>query len=128
MPSSFLHVQLASRSRLVAYVLLGLVSYGATLGLTHRHGNVLRSISQPAYATLTNSLTARDPTTSTTSDRKLGDCTVCQFQQNLSNAEIFTPVVIRTSLTSASITPPVGVPFLSSFRSTRQGRAPPATC
>ena len=129
MLSSLLHFQRASRSRVVAYVLLALVSYGATLGSMHRHGNVLRSIPQAAYATLTNSLAARDLTTSTTNDPKPGDCLVCQFQQSLSNAEIFTPVVIRTSLTSSpSITPPFGAPVLANSRSTSQGRAPPATC
>ncbi len=127
-PSSFLHFQRASRARVVTYVLLGLISYGATLGLTHRHGNVLRSISQPAYATTTNSLAAGDLTPSTTNHPNPGDCLVCQFQQSLSNAEIFTPVVISTSVTSAPITPPVGVPVLANSRSTSQGRAPPVTC
>jgi len=128
MPSSLLHVQRASRSRVVIYVLLGLISYGATFGLTHRHGNALRSVSQPATATTTNSLAEGDLTNSTTNHPNPGDCLVCQFQQSLSNAELFTPVVISTSVTSASITPPVGVPVLARSRSTSQGRAPPATC
>jgi hypothetical protein len=127
--SSLHHGQRARCSRVLTYLLLVLVGYGSTLGLTHRHGNLSPRISQPnAYTTITNSLAARDVTTSTTNHPKSGDCLVCQFQQSLSNAEIFTAVVRHASTASPSIIRVVAVSFLSNIRSTGQGRAPPVTC
>src|SRR6266536_3685940 len=127
--SAFDRGQHARRSRALAYVLLVLIGYGSTLGVTHRHGNLSPRISQPnAYTTITNSLAARDVTTSTTNRSKSGDCLVCQFQQSLSNGELCTPVVIHASTKSPSIIRVLAVSFLSNIRSTRQGRAPPVTC
>jgi len=119
--------QRAHCSRVLVYVLLVLVGYGSTFGLTHRHGNLSPKISQPDTYSITDSLAARDGTTSTANHPKSSDCLVCQFQQNLSNAEIFTPVVIPGSATSPSIIRVVALSFLSNNRTTRQGRAPPVT-
>ena len=115
-------------SRVLIYVLLVLFGYGSTFGLAHRHGNPSPKISQPNTYSITNSLAARDGSTSTTNHPKSSDCLVCQFQQSLSNAEIFTAVVIHASTTSPAIVRIVAVSFLSNTRTTRQGRAPPVTC
>src|SRR6266850_137472 len=127
LPSSLHYGQRARCSRVLTYLLLVLVGYGSTFGLTHRHGIFSPKISQPDAYSLTNSLTARDVTTSTPNHPRSGDCLVCQFQQSLSNAEIFTPAVIHASTTSPSIIRVVAVAFLSNLRSTGQGRAPPVT-
>jgi hypothetical protein len=125
---SFLRYDRRTRSsRVLIYVLLVLVGYGSTFGLTHRHGNLSPKISQPNSYSITDSLAARDGTTSTTHP-KSGDCLVCQFQQNLSNAETFTPLVIHASTKSPSIIRIVTVSFLTNTRTTRQSRAPPVTC
>ena len=123
-----LHYGHHARSRVLTYLLLVLVGYGSTFGLTHRHGNLSPKISQPNAYSITNSLAARDGSTSTTNHPKWGDCLVCQFQQSLSNAELFTPLVIHASTTSPSKIRVVAVSFLSNIRSARQGRAPPVTC
>jgi len=126
--SSLHYGQRARWSRVLTYLLLVLVGYGSTFGLAHRHGNLSPKISEQNAYSITDSLAARDGSTSTTNHPKSSDCLVCQFQQSLSNAEIFTPVVIHASTTSPSIVRIVSVSFLSNTGTTRQGRAPPVTC
>src|SRR5690349_22097768 len=90
------HCQRASKSRALAYVLLILVAFSSTVGLAHRHGSLSRNPSQTTFSfTETNSPVQINVPSSTTQDPvRPDDCLICHFQQSLSSAEIFTPVVL----------------------------------
>ena len=122
------HSQHASRSRALAYVLLILIGFSSTVGLAHRHG-LSTNLSQTRFSlTETNASPTINVPPSTTQDPvQSGDCLVCHFQQSLSSAEIFTPVVLAALTGSASVIQTLSASFLSRTQSIAQGRAPPTT-
>src|SRR5690242_4390161 len=96
----------ASRSHALAYVLLALIGFTSTVGLTHRHGSLSRNPSQTTFFTETSdSANINGPSSTTQEPGRPGDCTVCQFQRTLSNAEIFTPAILAAITESAFISP-----------------------
>src|SRR5689334_14733736 len=117
-----------ARSRALAYLLLILVGFSSTVGLTHRHGSLSRNPSQTTFLTETSdSAKINVPSSTTQEPDRPGDCPVCQFQRTLSNAEIFTPVILTSITASAFVTPQLSVSFVSRAQSIVQGRAPPTT-
>jgi len=117
-----------ARSRALAYVLLALIGFSSTLGLTHRHGSHSRNPSQTTFFTETSdSAKINVPSSTTQEPARPGDCLVCQFQRTLSNAEIFTPAILAAITASAFISPQLSVSFVSRAHSIAQGRAPPIT-
>ena len=123
------HRRRVYRSRALAYVLLILVGFSSTVGLAHRHGSLARNASQTTSSfTETNTSVKINLPSSTTQDPvRSGDCLVCHFQQSLSSAEIFTPVVLAALTGSTSVIPQLSVSFLSRTQSFVKGRAPPIT-
>jgi hypothetical protein len=117
-----------SRSRALAYVLLALIGFSSTVGLTHRHGSLSRNPSQTTFFTETSdSAKINVPSSTTQEPARPGDCPVCQFQRTLSNAEIFTPTILSAITASVFISPQLSVSFVSKAQSIAQGRAPPIT-
>ena len=122
--TSFLRPAPALHVRVLAFVLLLLVSYGATVEAAHTHGNA-SAINRAQQTTALgdasrSSSTARNPSAG-------GDCLICQFHQQLSNgllAELphaLEPLV-QTAHTSAAI---IFAP--SQTNAPSRGRAPPST-
>jgi hypothetical protein len=107
----------------LSYVLLFLFAYGSTAEAVHSHGNIPRGLP----AAMADLVRDGGGTSSTKSPARSGDCLVCQFQENLSSAELFTPQLVLGPATSASVLHVSLVSFRSLIRSTGQGRAPPVT-
>ena len=117
-----------SRSHALAYILLVLIGFSSTVGLTHRHGSLSGNPSHTTFFTETSdSAKINVPSSTTQEPARPGDCTVCQFQRTLSNAEIFTPAILAAITVSAFISPQLSVSFVSRAQSITQGRAPPIT-
>jgi hypothetical protein len=110
-------------TRLLSFALLILVAYGTTVEAIHTHRNLLRSNEAASSACLHEG----DGSTQSRAQSQAGECLACQFQQNLSSAELFTPHLVLAPAVSlpASISSPVS--FNSHSQSTGQGRAPPIT-
>ena len=124
------HWRRVARSRALAYVLLVLIGFSSTVGLTHRHGNLPRNPSQQttfSFTETSDSANINVPSSTTQDPTRSGDCPVCQFQRTLSNAEIFTPVLLAVVTESAFVIPQLSVSFVSRAQSIVQGRAPPIT-
>jgi len=113
---------------LLSYALLFLFVYSSTTEAVHHHGVVSRNL--PAAATgaasdpgaLSNSSTPSAPQRSSSA----GECLVCQFQQNLSSAETFTPLLVLAPAASDQTFPIAAAVFRSATTSTPQGRGPPS--
>jgi hypothetical protein len=107
---------------MLAFVLLVFISYGATAGAAHRHGNILKSGRADAAATMSgsgnNGSTAKDTGTS-------GECLMCRLHQHifaglLHHLPGFTPPsvqLIRATVASVS--------YFFQTNAPRRGRAPP---
>jgi hypothetical protein len=107
---------------MLAFVLLVLISYGATAGAAHRHGNILKAGRADAAATMSGSgnsgSTAKDTGTS-------GECLMCRLHQHLFAGLLhhlpgFIPPSVE--LTRETIEP---ASHFSQTSTPRRGRAPP---
>src|SRR6185436_11535060 len=102
-----------ARSRALAYVLLALIGFSSTLGLTHRH-DLPGNPSQTTFFTeRSDSAKINVPSSTTQEPARPGDCPVCQFQRTLSNAEIFTPAILATITASAFVSLQLSISFVS---------------
>src|SRR6267378_1531301 len=92
-------------SRLVSCALLFLFAFGSLTQAGHHHGSVQRDI--PAATTGT----ARSSSTPVPRGRtQSSECLVCQFQQSLSSAAIFTPLlVLAPATTNHSVSIPIAL-------------------
>lgn len=117
------------RSRGLAYALLILIGFTSTVGLTHRHGSRQPKLSPNTVSfTRTSSLPQVNAPASTTRDSsRSSDCLICQFQQNLSSAEVFTPEAVHAATGSAAVFRQTSLIVLSKTRRVGHGRAPPTT-
>jgi hypothetical protein len=107
---------------LLSYALLFLFVYSSTAEAVHHHGVVSRNLAAATSAVsdtgaVSNSSTPSAPQRSGSAS----ECLVCQFQQNLSSAEIFTPLLVLAPATSDQ-----KFPIRSATTSTPQGRGPPS--
>jgi len=102
-------------------LLLLLIAYGATVEAVHSHGSV--SPDRPGVVAISD---AGGSLPSRTSHSHHTECLMCQFQQQLFNGLVHTPLFALTpSAQIASVdTPAVVYPSIST--TTRRGRAPPS--
>jgi hypothetical protein len=114
-----IHAPLARR---LAFVLLVFITYGATAGAAHRHGNI------PAQGRANLAATMSDSSNpgSTTKDRGTnGECLICRLHQHLFSGLLhhqpafITPSVQLVRATVAAIS------YFSQTDAPRRGRAPP---
>jgi len=113
-------------SRLLSYALLFLFVFSSTAEAVHHHG-VARNVLAAATTTEADSgalSTSSNPSTPQRSS-PTSECLVCQFQQNLSSAEIFTPLLVLAPVTSDQRFHITAAIFRSATTSTPQGRGPP---
>jgi hypothetical protein len=114
-------------ARFLSYALLFLFVYTSTAEVVHHHGAGSRNLVLSVANASDN--TGEVNSSAPSSSQKPGtttECLVCQFQQNLSGAEIFTPLLL---LAPAATEPglPVSLPFFRSATiSTPRGRGPPS--
>jgi hypothetical protein len=112
----------APLARMLAFVLLVFISYGATAGAAHRHGNILKAGRADAAATMSGSSNSG----STVKDNGTnGECLMCRLHQHLFAGLLhhlpgFTPPSVE--LIRATIEP---VSYFSQANTPRRGRAPP---
>ena len=112
----------SSSRRVLSFLLLGLILYGATVQAVHKHGAVL-----PAQAEAVSVSTPAPEDSSTSGLLSCDDCLICQLQQSFSS----------TLVTYRDLDPPAaqtvgyfeaGTRSASSFVTIREGgRAPPLT-
>lgn len=114
----------ARGARALSWLLLFLVTYGATLGVIHRH----RPLGPLTVTTGTSDKSASAGQTGAPSSRlpfNPGDCSICQFQQQLNGGLLYTPAFEPAPVSHpapAHVTP---VSYLSATGTPRRGRAPP---
>ncbi len=117
------HFQPTLLARLMACVLLVLVSYGATAGAVHRHDDAPRDASFAVGDTINNPNDA--PATRGSSGN--GDCLICTLRQHLFVGVADTaPHRLLPPATILSFAAPHFAPYFSPYYAPRRGRAPPS--
>jgi hypothetical protein len=114
--------QNAPLARLLAFVLLVLITVASTAGVVHKHGNLLLAASgTSAKATYS----AGDTNSSANHSRSSGECVICQFRQHLSTSllSVLPQIVAPQDQTTRSLA--VALPSLSVSDTPQCGRAPP---
>jgi|SRR5438105_7067061 len=108
----------------LSYVLLFLFVYASTAEAVHTHGNNL-----PAASAITNVNVAdsSEGSTSTKHTSNSGECVVCQFQQSLSSAVLYTPLLLLAPQEFHNVASFATAQHTSAAINTQQGRAPPFT-
>jgi hypothetical protein len=109
---------------MLAFALLALVAYTATIGAVHTHGgNAAISL---RFVGATNFIKANDDSSSLRKQFNGDDCLICQLQGHLSGG-LFTDLPCFTlPQKQPAISLAIAFPALSQTRTSRRGRAPPA--
>jgi len=109
--------------RLLSFVLMLFVAYGAVAEATHRHGSPSKASASASTETFNNSGDAG----STSNPRSTSECLICQLHRDLF-VNLFTPQ-LKIAAPTAHLSYSVSIaPFYYSFAETPQrGRAPPLT-
>jgi hypothetical protein len=108
-------------ARWLSYVLLFLVAYTTTVEAVHTH----RNLSRPGLAVETEIKVDADGPSQTRTQAPANECVACQFQRNLSNAELFSNELVLEPAISTPI-PSISIVFVNSVSlATGHGRAPP---
>jgi hypothetical protein len=114
----------ARGARALSCLLLFLITYGATLGVIHRHGPVAPlGIAADASAESVGRGQTGPPASGL--PFRPGDCSICQFQRQLDGGLLYTPffvLVPESHPAPAHVTP---ASYLSATSTPRRGRAPP---
>jgi hypothetical protein len=106
----------------MAFVLLVLISYGATAEAAHRHGNALPERRAELAATFSS---PDDTNSSSQSSRPNGECLICQLHQHLFVSLLNAlPQMLPPPVQSVR-SPATAVSYLSHTDTPQRGRAPP---
>ena len=114
----------AGGARALSYLLLLLITYGATVGVIHRHG-------YPLPLTVTAGTSAKSVGAGQTgppSSRlpsQPGDCSICQFQRQLNGGLLYTPAFEPAPVSHPAPAHVAPASYLSATNTPRRGRAPP---
>jgi hypothetical protein len=109
-------------ARLLAFVLLALVTYSATAEAAHKHGNVTldrAGHSAPAFST------NGDAGSSLKESRTFGDCLICQLHQHLSVTLFSSPPQVVAPPVQMAHMPAVELSYISQSDTPHSGRGPP---
>lgn len=108
--------------RLLAFVLLALVTYAATAEAAHKHGNLtLDRAGQTATAFSAND----DAGSSLKESRTFGDCLICQLHQHLSVSLFSSLPQVSAPPVQTAQTPAAELSYLSQSDTPHSGRGPP---
>src|SRR4051812_7071010 len=92
-PESILNGRRARSARALSCLLLLLITYGATLGVIHRHGPLgPLTVAAEAHTKSAGGGQTGPPTSGL--PFRPGDCSICQFQRQLDGGLIYTPVFV----------------------------------
>ena len=106
--------------RALGYLLLLLISYGATVEAVHTHGPVLPD--RPGTAAISD---AGQSQSSDKDHSQHRECSMCQFQQQLFDGLVNAPLFERTPLAEIAFVSTLTVFHSSTSITPRSGRAPP---
>jgi hypothetical protein len=114
----------AGGARALSYLLLLLITYGATVGVIHRHGSPgpLRVTAGTSDKSVSAGQT-RTPSSRLPSQP--GDCPICQFQRQLNGGLLYTPAFEPAPVSHPAPAHVASVSYLSTTSTPRRGRAPP---
>jgi len=104
----------------LGYLLLLLISYGATVEAVHTHGPV--SPDRPGTAAISD---AGQSQSSDKDHSQHRECSMCQFQQQLFDGLVNAPLLERTPLAEIAFVSTLTVFHSSTSTTPRSGRAPP---
>jgi hypothetical protein len=113
----------ARGARALSCLLLFLITYGATLGVIHRHG-----LTWPLRVAAESTDKSVEGQTGPPSSRlpfNPGDCSICQFQRQLNGGLIYTPVFVLVPVSHSAPAHVAPASYLSATNAPRRGRAPP---
>lgn len=108
-----------TRRRALGYLLLFIVTYGATVEAAHSHGSALPNSS--CFAALSDAGGSR----SNADDSQGRECVLCQFQQQLFNGVVHKPLILLAPSTQTAFVFKPPVLYSSSLTTRPSGRAPP---
>jgi len=109
---------------MLAFALLGLVTYTATIGAVHTHGGKAPTPSH--FAGATNFVKSNGDNSSLRKQFNGDDCLICQLQGHLSGG-LFTDLPrVTLPQKQPAISLAAAVPVLSQICTSQRGRAPPA--
>jgi hypothetical protein len=114
----------ARGARALSCLLLFLITYGATLGVIHRHGSPgpLRVASETSTKSVAGGETGPP---SSRLPFQPGDCSICQFQRQLNGGLLYTPAFEPAPVSHPAPAHVALVIYLSATGTPRRGRAPP---
>jgi hypothetical protein len=114
----------AGGARALSCLLLFLITYGATLGVIHRHG-LPRPLRVAAEVSTKSVGEGRTGTPSSDLPLRPGDCSICQFQRQLDGGLLYTPVFVLVPVSHPAPAHVAPAFYLSATNAPRRGRAPP---
>jgi hypothetical protein len=114
----------APSKRVLAFVLLALVTYAATAEAVHRHGGLLLVANETAATAVIQSGEAGS---SANDSRAIGECLICQLRQQLSFTLLNAPQLIVAPQQQTARTQATVVQSFSGSDTPQRGRAPPPT-
>lgn len=106
--------------RVLGYLLLLLIVYGATAQAAHSHGPVAPGHQGPSAI-----IDASESRTSDSGRSPHRECSMCQFQQQLFGGLVHAPLFAGTPLAVLPIVSPLTVLYPSTSTARPSGRAPP---
>ncbi|HEX8772150.1 MAG TPA: DUF2946 family protein [Pyrinomonadaceae bacterium] len=111
-------------TRLLAFLLLALITYGATAETVHSHGGLLLA-RHIVSAEMPAASDTGEADSSSQQARTLNECVICQLHQHLSNTLL--SALPWTTPPPAQFTPTraISISYLSPTCAPRRGRAPP---
>ncbi|HEX8649251.1 MAG TPA: DUF2946 family protein [Pyrinomonadaceae bacterium] len=116
--------QPAPFARLLAFVLLAFLSYGATAEVAHKHCNIVPE----RRSDLTANVSSSDNTNPSSSNtRSGGECLICQLHQHLFVSLLSALPQIAAPPVQSVRPPAAAVSYLSHADTPQRGRAPPTT-
>lgn len=116
--------QHAPLARLLAFVLLAFLSYGATAEVAHKHGNIAPERRSDLAANVSSSDNTNPSSGST---RSGAECLVCQLHQHLFVSLLSALPQIAAPLDQPLRPPAAAVSYLNHADTPQRGRAPPTT-
>jgi hypothetical protein len=115
----------ARGARALSCLLLFLITYGATLGVIHRHGPSGPPGVAAESAAKSVSGGGQTGTPSSGLPFRPGDCSICQFQRQLNSGLLYTPVFVLAPESHPAPAHVAPASYLSAATTPRRGRAPP---
>jgi hypothetical protein len=114
----------ARGARALSWLLLLLITYGATLGVIHRHGPSW-SLGVATESTAKSVGEGQTDAPSSGLPFRPGDCSICQFQRQLDGGLLYTPVFVLVPESRPAPAYVAPAFYLSATNTPRRGRAPP---